>query len=620
MADASVTLEMLIKEGRAIVGLQSVDKAAEKVVLTTTKIGREAKKADGDLEKFVKRIQQLNASPLDKVRGQIAQLETAFAKGKISLLDYTQAKTRLVAEEKAVQAAMSGTNQKLQEQAKYFAIAEQRNKDYDAALTAAAKKGSAIYAQSVKQRIDADKKAADAQKQSFGSDAYGQLTQFAAGYITLARAAQFAGDAFRHAKEENRAALDSMRGLDPTRQGLAQLAIGQAPGTLGKWQSRADAAAIASGAPRSVAYQALHTMETYGQLNKYEEVMGAHPLVNAASGALIATKVREMTGKSHEFRPLLNMLIEAGKHSAVDAETLAGPMAIAMEGGRDIGGSAAQTASVLSVLTTYFAGRGDDAGEGKTGAARIAGDRMKTFAHKVGTRLPDLAKQKPDWIGAFEAVGKMSPGEQQEFFEENQELRAAFTAYWDSRARNREVYKATDSAGAAPLATDNVSQGLAIRAADPKSRATLKNVRSKLKQEVATENNLGISFANADAASAEAQAAAHRTGLNFWQRFGVYMAAGTAANLNMSPETTLAAGKWGGNLATVMGGGIYGGGGIDEFIPAMRRLEKDQAASKKQEAAADALLRAAQALTNAAENFGGSPTQAIQQAAQANLN
>src|SRR6185503_13602789 len=93
--DPSLTLEMAIKDGKAIVGLESVAKAEEKVEKGAGKIAREAKQADAALTRFAEATRKIDASPLERYQTLMLRLDKAWEKGKLSSDEYTRAAGRM---------------------------------------------------------------------------------------------------------------------------------------------------------------------------------------------------------------------------------------------------------------------------------------------------------------------------------------------------------------------------------------------------------------------------------------------------------------------------------------------------------------------------------------------
>lgn len=465
MPDSSLTLEMLIKEGRAVIGLNRVAEAETKVERAAAGITKEAKRAEAELDRFAKRTTAINATPLERYNAQMSRLEAALERGKLKHEVYTRAVNRA--------------------------------------------------------RLELD--AAGRVQQDWLSNRFiGQLGAMTAGYLTLGNAVRVVGDAFRHGRQQGEQAQGTLVGLDESRRKLAQLATSMPAGSLAAMQERADKSASASGASRATAYEVLFQAHSYGFEKQYEQVMGMNPIIDASAAASIAGKVRLMTGSKKSPSELVAGLIEAGKPSEVDAETLSGPMAIALEGGSRLGANAEETMALLSAMTKYYAGRGETQGDGKTGAARVAGDRIRAFAHKVATRLPEL-KDK-GLIAGFEAVRGMSEEERADFLKENEEVSSAYERYVDARNDVAVIHQRVLKAEADEAAgRGNVSLGIALRAADPKSRAAIALNRAQIAEEVAKETSLGIATAERTTKVAQGTTAAYETGQTTTTRYGGHL-------------------------------------------------------------------------------------------------
>src|SRR5436190_1532994 len=152
MPDPSLSVEIAIKAGKAVIGADEVVRAEEKVEKGASKIAREAQKADKELESFAKRAASINATPTEKYAAAVAKADVALAKGKISHELYN----REIARQKTL--------------------------------------------------LD---KAKGAQDQAFGSQAIGQLQGMVGGYFTLQTAVNLVAGAFAHAKAEATGALAS---------------------------------------------------------------------------------------------------------------------------------------------------------------------------------------------------------------------------------------------------------------------------------------------------------------------------------------------------------------------------------------------------------------------------
>jgi hypothetical protein len=551
MPDAFLTLEMLIKEGKAVIGLERVAEAEKKVERNAGGITKEAKKAEAELDRFAKQTTRINATPIEKYRTQMERLNTVLDRGSISQGTYTRATARARAE-LAESTAIQST-----------------------------------YAT--------------------------QLVQIAATYFTLSRGMGQVTAAMRHARQESESGRGSLVGLDDARRKLAQLATDMPAGSLAQMESRADRAAMGSGTGRDTAHEVLFQAHSYGFEKNYEEVTGLNPIIDAKAGSTIYGKVRQMTGGRDSGEAITNMLIEAGKPSEVDAETLAGPMAIALEGGRRIGGGARQTAAMLSALTKYYAGRGEDQGEGKSGAARVAGDRMRAFAHKVATRLPEFAKTSPDWIESFEHVRGMKDVDRADFLKENEEIASVYEAYNEGRSTVLDIEtKIGTAAGMTGSQWSNISKGQAIRRQDPKSNAAIQLNRAQIQKDIERENAYGIDQAWREVAKNKVSSIADRHRLDSGQRYALDKAAEMAITGQGTPQTIAESAGLGAGLMTLLQGGALNAAGqpLNTNSGQMDLLKKNNELNA-------AILEVLVEIKNLRESGG---TQAIQAQALAPLN
>jgi hypothetical protein len=256
----------------------------------------------------------------------------------------------------------------------------------------------------------------------------------------------------------------------------------------------------------------------------------------------------------------------------VDVETLSGPMAIALEGGRRIGANDAETMTLLSQAAAFYAGRGEDQGEGKTGAARVAADRMRAFSHKVATRLPDFAASKPGLFASFEHVRTMHPADRAEFLQENEEIASIFEVWLEARQQAEKLLPKVVRAGDETRGQDNVSLGLAIRQADPASRAAIEINRAEIAKEIAREKKLGVASAKSATQGARAEESGYAGGLNFLQQSGAAAGADLARNLRANERNTRVAAGFGATLATLFSGSSNAGEAVGALYAFFREL------------------------------------------------
>jgi hypothetical protein len=175
---------------------------------------------------------------------------------------------------------------------------------------------------------------------------------------------------------------------------------------------------------------------------------------------------------------------------------------------------------------------------------------MRAFAHKVATRLPDIAGQKPDFVGAFEAVRGLHEADRAEFLQENEEISSAYEAYLAAREEAQATLAKITRAGAAPASRDNVALGLQQRLGDPASRAAIEMNRAEIAKTVSREGALGVQSAGAATAQARAEQAGYNAGLNMFEQAAVTGASETARTMRAS----------GGQTTFLSGIGVMAGG------------------------------------------------------------
>lgn len=500
---------MRMKDGRLAVGLDALAAKEEKVEQGLGKIGRGAKQAEAELDRFAKRTTAINATPLEKYQTQMQRLDQALARGKISQETFARAATR------------AG---------------------------------------------DALRRAGEAQKSSLQADALGQIKSFAAGYLTLSSAVRLVGDAFRHARQESQEALSSLRGLDDPRRKLVQMA--ESPEQLTAMLQRADAAAVQTGVDRATAYDVLFQAESFGFSQDYEKILGANEVINAGAAAQLAGKVRTMFGGKITGEQAINMALAAGKPSEVDAESIAGSLAMALEGGRRVGATPDETFAWVSALSAAFK------------SPQVAADRIKAITNR--------AAQHPELRGAggmteiMQRLVAMPEEERAEILKNDQETNAAFEAMLEFHPLREKIEAEVRQARLASGTADApLAQGMRNVLGSDKSAASLAVRRAEILKEISKENQLAVAEADRQVAIDRMKAAGHDAGMGVFQRFGMDKGARAAAAMELGPGAV--AGMAGAGAAA--GGAINGdaaGGGFGFWRFVARLIEQQYAEQRMQ--------------------------------------
>jgi hypothetical protein len=484
MPGPSLELEFRMKDGKVAISMDSLAAKEDKVEGGLAKIARAARKADEELTRFGKRTAELNTTPLERYERQMGRLDLALQRNKITQDTYNRAISRARLE------------------------LENAGRGQDSLL---------------------------------GGDPLRSLAQITGGYLTLQGAINLVASAFRHARQESEEALTSLRSLDDTRRNLAQLSIGEAPGTLAAWQTRIDKAASASGVDRAAAQAAFFEAKSFGFDDKFEQVLAMDPLIKASAATRLSGKVNRMFGDKLSPREIANMALEAGKPSEANVEQFADAAAAMLEGGLRIGATPEETFAILSEASAFYASRGEG-GEG-AGSARIAGHRASAFAHKVATRMPELKDKGV--LAAFDAISKMSPAEQEDFLKENEEVGGFFEMLTKIRPRLDVSMANISRARAQTGVGDNVGVGLANIEADPRYAASKAVKRAELAKTIAQEDLLGTPEAERQAAANRFREIMFRKQTTGLERFGADMFMSAAAFLGLGGENTVRAGEAG---------------------------------------------------------------------------
>jgi hypothetical protein len=244
MADPQISIEAEFKDGKLHTGLDRAAQKEEKMDEGLRKISQSAKQAERELERFAKRTTEINATPAERYAAAVARADQAIKAGKISQETYNREVARQATLLQANQQAMQNVGRE--------------------------------------------------QKETLGPSFLGQIQAFVGGYLSLQAAVQLVAEAFRHAKEESREALASLRGLDDSRRRLNQIA--GSPEELDAMIARADAASVKYGVDRKVAYDTLFSARNFGIDDRFEELLAANQLVAPDVATNLGGKMQAMFG------------------------------------------------------------------------------------------------------------------------------------------------------------------------------------------------------------------------------------------------------------------------------------------------------------------------------------
>lgn len=476
MPGPSLELEMRLKDQKVQVGMDALAAKEEKVGSTLAKISKEAKQADAELTKFAKRTTEINTTPLEKYNRQLFVLEQALARGKISQDTYGR--------------AVKKAGQDLEE---------------------------------------AGKK----QQSAFGADAIGQLKGFAAGYLTLGTAVNVVASAFANAREESKEALSSLRGLDAQRRKLVQMA--DSPQDLQAMLARADQAAAASGVDRGTAYEALFQARSFGFEKDYEKILSANEVIDVGASSQLAGKVSTMFGGEITGMEAINMSLAASKKSEVDAESIAGALAIALEGGRRVGATPDETFAWTAALSAAFK------------SPQVGTDRIKAITNKAAAE-PSL-RSAGGLTEIMKRLQAMPESERAEILGKDQESNAAFEAMVEFYRMEQAIEADTRAArlatgtSKAPLAI-----GMAVAAGTEQTQASATIRRAEIGTQIEQEGAYAVAEAQRNAAILGVRTGAYRRRASIGERMGVSTGGMIASSGQFDPSLSTLAAEGGGSV------------------------------------------------------------------------
>ncbi len=469
MADASIAVEMAINAAKAVIGADAAVKAEERIEKGAAKIAREAKEAERALHNFARRTTEINATPMERYSIAVARAQQALSKGLISQETYNRELNR--------------------------------------------------------QRMLLNSAGA-AQNEAFGPKALSQLQSFIAGYLSLQAAISLVTGSMAHARQENAAALGSLKGLDDPRKKLVQMA--ETPAELQGMLDRADKAAMAAGVPRATAYETLFQAKTFGFEKDFEGILKANEVIGAQAGAILGGKVPQMLGGQITPMESINMALAAGKPSDVDAESIANSLAITAEGSRRIGATPDEVFSTVSALSAAFK------------SPQVAADRLKAISHRMAQhKFGDVGI-----MGGFRKLKAMNATDRSKVLGIDQETNAAYEALEEFEPKIMQIEAAVRTAR---LATGTEASPLAVKMriaeSTTQTKASLKSRQAEIGKEIAREGALAAEQAERQFNVEGVQANAYNRGLKGQFLSSVF--AGAAEGLGFGPKASGAAAQAG---------------------------------------------------------------------------
>lgn len=302
---SNITLEMTLDEARYVQAIQRAMAAQTKMEGGAKKVGDELKKATKEaeqaareLESFAKKTTQINATPVERYRGEMEKLDRALKAGAISQETHRRATER------------------------------------------------------AKQELDAAGKSSD---QSFGDQAVEQLANFATGVVSISAAVGVVKQGLELVAAAREKALGSSESLDTANRELATLAANEA-----EYQAllqQRDTAAKKYGMNREEVSNALFNARSAGFDQQETETALQAGLVmdpQAASSLMVKSKAAfegQVTG-----REALNMAFTAANKTQTSAGELARFMPTAMVSAKGAGFDFADTAALVAKGADRFKG------------------------------------------------------------------------------------------------------------------------------------------------------------------------------------------------------------------------------------------------------------------------
>jgi len=367
---------MRLKDDRVQTGLDALAKKEETVAKQAQLIAKSVKMADEGLQAFANRTKSVNSTPVEKYQRQVALLNEALKRGKLSQEDHTRAVKRSQAE---------------------------LNKN---AL--------------------------------FGDKALGQLADLAGGYLTLQTAVNLVASAFRFARKESEEALGSLRGLDDARRNLNQISTSRED--LQSKMSRADDAASKFGVDRKVAYRTLVDVYNEHIEGEYENIMAGRQVVDPGAAAKIGGKLQGMfpglpamqginmtlaaaaasEADFEDFAPAIPLAAEGGRIAGASPEEIMASVSVL--------GTVFKSSQVAADRFKNLAT--------KIGLDRGQEEELDTKGN-VKTKHRDSVSGM-GFFAAMDKLQEMDPEAREEVLKKDQETNAMYLAYTENEAKIKE--------------------------------------------------------------------------------------------------------------------------------------------------------------------------------------
>jgi hypothetical protein len=300
---SNITLDMTLDESRMVAAFLRAADAQKKVEGGSKKLGDELKKAGKeaeqvarDLDAFAKKTTAINATPLERYRGEMEKLDRAFKSGKISQETFQRATERA-----KVELSQAG----------------------------------------------------QASDKSFGAQALAQLGSYAAGMLSISAAAGVVKQGLELVAAAREKALGSSEGLDAENMNLSHLSEGQTDkeraDSYAKILAERDRYATKYGLDRVQASRTLFNAKSAGfTQEETEAAMQSGMVMNAQSASSLMVKSKEAFKGDVTGREALNMALSAAKKTQVDAEGLASSLPNATVSAKGAGFDFAESAAMVA--------------------------------------------------------------------------------------------------------------------------------------------------------------------------------------------------------------------------------------------------------------------------------
>jgi hypothetical protein len=355
-----------------------------------------------------------------------------------------------------------------------------------------------------------------------------QITSMVTGWASVQGAVRLVGAALRFTQEESEAAVAGMDKLADSRRRLAQISL--TGKDLDRIDKQSDELAAQYGVDRDVARNVVFDATSLGASGALDSIFKYSSVLDPKTATTAAGKLPAIFNGAVDSNQAMALAHSASMDSALSFEDLMQSLPTAAQGVNAAGGTAAEAAALISVLSENVADKSQ------------AGNLMKALGVKVGISR-DVFPEKTGVMGAVSQLDAMPVEKRSKFLGESQELNVAYQMVSKNMAKIKEqeakIQLAIDTAGTAesPLELSRLAVFDETTDTGQRNLANLERQKAAVRRDIVREDRFAVQGAGAEATRDTVLADLDQVGAGMYPKFAAKTVAESGKFIGVSAPT-----------------------------------------------------------------------------------